>query len=272
MLRRWLMVLAVLMTPAAALAAPKPDLWERWTAHDPAATTTVDHGVWDRFIATYRVPGSDDVWRIAYGRVTETDRRALDGYLAALQAVPVSMLNRAEQKAYWFNFYNALTVKVILDHYPVDGIRDIDISPGFFADGPWGAKLVTIEGEAVSLDDMEHRILRPIWRDPRIHYGVNCASIGCPDMPPNAFTAANTDGLLDAGARAYVNHPRGAQIVDGRLEVSSIYDWFDEDFGGNDAGVIAHLKQYAEGDLRTGLEQVTRISSDSYDWALNDAE
>ena len=84
----------------------------------------------------------------------------------------------------------------------------------------------------MSLDDIEHRILRPIWRDPRIHYAVNCASIGCPDLFPEAITAANADAYLTRGARDYINDPRGAVVTGGRLTVSSIYKWFREDFGG----------------------------------------
>ena len=159
----------------------------------------------------------------------------------------------------------------MLDHYPVDGIRDIDISPGLFADGPWDKKLVEIEGEDVSLNDIEHRILRPIWRDPRIHYAVNCASIGCSNLRPTAFTAANSDALLTAAAQAYVNHPRGARVEDGKLIVSSIYVWFQEDFGGNDAGVIRHLIRYAAAGLGTRLAGVTSIHTHDYDWGLNDA-
>ena len=143
------------------------------------------------------------------------------------------------------------------------------ISPGLFADGPWGAKLITVEGEQVSLDDIEHRILRPIWRDPRVHYAVNCASLGCPDLHARAWIAEGLDASLDAAARTYVNHPRGARVEDGRLIVSSIYDWFEEDFGGSDAGVIAHLKTFAAPPLAQALSSITRVSDDRYDWRLN---
>ncbi len=161
-------------------------------------------------------------------------------------------------------------MKVVLDHYPVDSIRDIDISPGLFADGPWDKKLVEIEGESVSINDIEHRILRPIWRDPRIHYAVNCASIGCPNLQPPAFTAANTDALLAAAAQAYVNHPRGARVEDGKLIVSSIYVWFQDDFDGTDAGVIRHITRYADAVLQSQLAGVTSINTHEYDWRLND--
>ncbi len=253
-----------------ALFAPKAELWQRWAGHVATSTEAVDHRPWERFLKTYVAQADDGVNRAAYGRVTGADKRALDGYVNALAAIPISAYTRSEQLPYWINLYNALTVKVVLDHYPVASILDIDISPGLFANGPWNKKLVRIEGEMVSLNDIEHRILRPIWRDPRIHYAVNCASFGCPNLQPTAFTAANADALLTAAARAYVNHPRGARIEGGRLIVSSIYVWFQEDFGGSDAGVISHLERYAGPELRSRLAQVKRIGKHTYDWALND--
>lgn len=160
---------------------------------------------------------------------------------------------------------------MILTQYPVASIRDIDISPGFFADGPWDKKLVKIEGEQVSLNDIEHQILRPIWQDPRIHFAVNCASIGCPNLLPQAFTAANTDQLMDEAARAYINYPRGVRDENGQVVVSSIYAWFTVDFGGDEAGVIAHLKRYANAKTAALLED-TETLEDAYDWSLNGVE
>ncbi len=188
-----------------------------------------------------------------------------------MTAVPISAYKRDEQRAYWINLYNALTVKVVLDHYPVKTIRKISawFAIGLWR-GPWNRKLITVEGEGLSLNDIEHRILRPIWRDPRIHYAVNCASIGCPNLRKQAFTATNAETLLARGAREYLNHNRGAKIKDGRLIVSSIYVWFKEDFGDSDRGAIRHLQQYAESVLATALAHVKRIADDHYDWALND--
>lgn len=260
-------VIAIWSAPAGA--APKSELWDVWAVHDPASDTVVDHSAWNRFLGQYVRPGSDGINRVAYDEVTAADRKALDGYIDGLAAMPVRSLSRTEQFPFWVNLYNALTVRVVLEHYPVASIRDIDISPGFFADGPWGKKLTKVESEEVSLDDIEHRILRPVWRDPRIHYAVNCASLGCPNLPSHAMTAENTEAFLEEAAIAFINHPRGARIEDGGLRVSSIYDWFEADFGGSDAGVIAHLRQYAKGELAAGLATVTRIAGDDYDWRLN---
>ena len=253
-----------------ALFAPSANLWERWTANDPAATRSIDHGAWDRFLKTYVLASGDGINRVAYGRVSGSDGLGLKRYIAGLAAEPVSRLSRAEQLPFWINLYNALTVKLVLDHYPVKSIRDIDISPGWLARGPWNKKLIEIEGEKISLNDIEHRILRPIWRDPRIHYAVNCAAIGCPNLRTDAFTARNAEGLLSEAAVDYVNHPRGARIEDGELVVSSIYVWFQEDFGGDDEGVIAHLARYARAELKAGLAKAQKIGDFAYDWALNE--
>lgn len=207
--------------------------------------------------------------RVPYDEVSGADVAELDAYVSDLQDVSVSELDRDEQFAYWVNLYNAYTVKLVLDHYPVDSIRDIDLS-GLFTRGPWDKGLIEVEGETLSLNDIEHRILRPIWKDPRIHYVVNCASIGCPNLLPEPLTADSLEAQLDRAARGYVNHDRGAE-VDGRtLYLSSIYDWYEEDFDGNVDGVVDHLLQYAEprraADLR-GHDGRVRYR---YDWTLNE--
>ena len=253
----------------SALFAPSADLWPRWKAENPASTETLDHSAWDQILAARTAPGADGIARFDYAGVTAEEREALDGYIASLSAQRVTQLKRDEQRALWFNLYNALTVRLILDHPEAETIQDIDISPGLFSGGPWDAPLVEIEGEEVTLNDIEHRILRPIWRDPRIHYGVNCASLGCPDLPSKAFTAENTDALLEAGARAFVNHPRGVSVDGGAIKVSSLYAWFVEDFGGDDAGILAHIRRYAAADLGAALDGIDTIDDHDYDWALN---
>lgn len=252
-----------------ALLAPKAELWERWTAHDPKSAATVDHSEWDRLLARYVMTDPTRLNRFDYKGVTPADRQALKGYIARLARVSVGTYARPVQRAYWINLYNALTVDVVLDHHPVDSIRDIDISPGLFSDGPWGKALVSVEDTPLTLNDIEHRILRPIWRDPRIHYAVNCASVGCPNLAKKAYTAEAMEAMLDAGTRAYVNSPRGARVDKDGLTVSSIYAWFQDDFGGDDKSVIAHLRQFADPPLKKALAGRTSIDAHAYDWSLN---
>ena len=267
-----LLVLSALPVSAgSALAAPKADAWPRWEAHVAGSERAVDHDPWDAILAEVVSLGDDGVARVDYPTLTgDSLRGQLDGYIAQLASTPVSELDRAEQQAYWINLYNALTLQVMRDHYPVDSIQDVDISPGLFSSGPWGAELIAVEDEILTLDDIEHRILRPLWRDPRIHYAVNCASIGCPNLQGRAWRAATLDADLEAAAAAYVNHDRGFTVDDGDLLVSSIYDWFIADFGGNDEGVLRHLAQYASPDRQAILQSARRISDHRYDWALND--
>lgn len=252
-------------------AAPRPDLWARWQVHDSANTRTIDHSAWGKFLRRYLVTDHPSgINRVRYGAVTKEDKEALQTYLGSLQGTAISTLNRKEQKAYWINLYNALTVKLILDHYPVKSIRDIDISPGWFNDGPWGAKLVSIEDEQLSLNDIEHRILRPIWEDNRVHYAVNCASLGCPNLQAQPFTVKTMEALLEKAAREYINHPRGMTVQGEKARLSSIYDWFQEDFGGSEDGVRLHLLKYA-GPVRAQYLKSGNVDFFyAYDWNLNE--
>lgn len=273
--RRFVLSIALLALLSAfasgeRLFAPGPDLWPRWTAHDPESVKTIDHSAWDRFLGRHVRSDPSGVNLVDYAGVSEADRGALKQYLEDLAALPIGAYARDEQLAYWINLYNALTVDVVLDHYPVDSIRDIDISPGLFSVGPWGRKLVTVEGEALSLNDIEHRILRPIWQDPRIHYAVNCAAIGCPNLQAQAFTGDNADSMMEDAGRAFVNDPRGVSISGNRVTVSRIYDWFIEDFERSERGILRHLGEYAEPELAARLTDIGALHDTYYDWSLNE--
>lgn len=232
----------------------------------------------DALLGRHVSMAADGVTRVAYARwkASAADLAALEGWIANAATQRPSAMARAAAFAFWANLYNALTLKVVLDRYPLRSIREIrstgvPFDPRQF-NGPWRTRLVTVEGRAMSLDDIEHGVMRPTFRDPRVHYAVNCASIGCPNLRPRAFRAASLEAELDDAARAFVNHPRGAMVLpDGRLRVNSIYHWFREDFSGTEAGVVAHLRQYAAAPLAARLAQASTIAGHDYDWALNDA-
>jgi hypothetical protein len=244
------------------------------TVFAPSAIASDDdlHAVWDRLLAAYVIEGSDGVDRVDYDRLRghTADRAALDDYIASLEAQPVSTLTPDEQFALWANLYNAVTVRLIVEENPSRSI--MQIRPSLFSIGPWGAERVTVEGRALSLDDIEHAIMRPQFEAALVHYAVNCASIGCPDIRTRAWRAHTLAEDLDAAARAYVNHPRGVTITDRGLVISRIYKWYQEDFGGDDAGVIAHLLAYAEPELAQAIRSNPRIVRHAYDWALNRPE
>ncbi|MDE0309830.1 MAG: DUF547 domain-containing protein [Acidiferrobacterales bacterium] len=227
----------------------------------------IDHTQWSRLLSEY-IDQRGGLNYFRYRDVSEEDMETLEDYIENLQSVQVTRLDADEQFAYWINLYNALTVWVILEHYPIESIRDI--SYGLLTSGPWKEELTTVQGVELSLDDIEHRILRPVFQDSRIHYAVNCASIGCPNLQTTAFTSDNLEDLLEFSAEQYINHPRGARIVDGELIVSSIYDWYEEDFGGNEQSVIEHLLEYASTALGDELDDFDDIDDYEYDWALNE--
>ena len=258
---------------ATVTSAPQAELWDAWLPYDAESRIEVDHTAWDTILERYLI--TDDrsgVNLFAYSLVTSEDKSTLETYIRTLEAVAVERLNRDEQMAYWINMYNAVTVAVVLDHMPVKSIRDISLGGGLFTRGPWDAAVVTVNETSLTLNDVEHRILRPIWDDPRIHYAVNCASIGCPNLQGEAFTARNLEMQLEHAAREYINHERGVD-PDGRtLRLSSIYDWFSEDFGDTREAILGHIYRYAEADLRERLAPF--LAGDGrlryrYDWALN---
>ncbi len=262
----------LLLTPARIPAAPKSDLWDFWSDHDPASTVQVDHTQWDTFLRTYVIADHPSaVNRVRYASVAPGDRRALQRYIAEMERVAVLSLSRAEQFAYWVNVYNAVTVELVLEAYPVESIREIRAG-GLFATGPWDDPVFTVEGETVTLNDIEHRILRPIWNDRRIHFIVNCASIGCPNLWPRALTADNTEAALYESERAYLGHERGVTVRGGRVTASSIFDWYREDFARTEADLIAYWSEFAPDtvarDLRAAGDR-PRIRYE-YDWQLNE--
>lgn len=229
---------------------------------------TANHAAFDALLRRRARNSRDGVVRVDYAgwKASAADRASLRAYIASLSRLNPQSLTRPEQFAFWANLYNAVTLDVVLVAWPVRSIRDIrsGITPG-----PWRRKLATVAEVELSLDDMEHNILRHGWSDPRVHYAVNCASISCPNLPLRALRGATLGPSLDAAARAYVNSPRAVTFDGDTLVVSSIYKWYADDFGGSDARVIAHLARYANEPLKTRLRAATRIGRDTYDWSLN---
>ncbi len=251
-----------------SFAAPKSDLWPFWDKSNDSNTSTISHTDWQIILDNYlSYDAKEQIHLFDYSSLNSNaqDKKILEDYINTLTSIKIRDFSKREQLAYWINLYNAVTLKLILDEYPVDSIRDI----GSLFTQPWDIDLIVIEGQDVTLNDIEHRILRPIWKDPRIHYVVNCASISCPDLAPTAFTAVNTDDLMTAQAKAYINNKRGVNIENNRLLLSSIYDWYEIDFGNNLEEVIEHLKIYAEDDLSSELSSFTRARYD-YNWDLNE--
>ena len=259
------------MVLAVACGAPESREIAGWDASDESNAERIEHAAWQEILDAYVRPDEAGVNLVDYAALKESaaDSAKLAAYLEELQGIDPTGYARAEQMAYWINFYNALTVQTVASEYPVDSIRDIHetLIPN---SGPWQDVRARVNGRDLTLDDIEHGILRPIWRDPRIHYAVNCAAYGCPNLRRTVFTAANLEAQLEAGARAYVNDLRGVDFVDEDFIVlSGIYTWFVEDFGDSEEGVIAHLVEYADADLASRLEDFAGAIDYEYDWSVN---
>ena len=251
-----------------AQAAPTAELWSFWDVSDAASSQRVDHAPWQNFLDRYLRTGADGINRVAYEKaVGDGGRERLQAYLDYVTAMDPRTLNRKEQLAYFINLYNALTVEVVFK-YPRKG-SILRMGKGFFVfTGPWDDKLVNIAGQDVTLNDIEHRILRPIWQDRRIHFAVNCASLGCPDLRKTAFQADNAEFLLNSGESDYINHPRGVMFdSQGRLTLSSIFDWYQVDFATTESTLLTYLAQHhAQSEVLSKYDG--RISYE-YDWSLN---
>lgn len=248
----------------AACAPEQGSLGEESFSTAADSTDQIDHSAWNTLLGEYVSEGPDGVNLVDYGRMEVEASDALSAYLTDMQAIDIESFSADEQFAFWVNLYNAATVDVILKNWPVDSIRDV----GILTLGPWKDDAVTVSGRVLSLDNIEHDILRPEWQDVRIHYAVNCASIGCPNLATQAYTASKLEEMLDAAASAFVNHPRGFGGQPGAIIASSIFDWYQSDWGTVE-DVLDHARQYAVGPAAKLLEGATDISGYDYDWAIN---
>ncbi|NWG70508.1 MAG: DUF547 domain-containing protein [Parvularculaceae bacterium] len=241
----------------------------RFAQRDPASGVVIDASAYAAFLSQHVRKQPDGATLVAYASAGPTEKRELAGFIETLEAVDPIRLNRDEAFVYWVNLYNALTIRLILDHYPVRSIRYIRSSP--FSIGPWDKKVTRVAGVALSLNDIEHRILRAYFDDNRVHYALNCASIGCPNIKESPWTSASLQADLDKAARDFINSPRGVVAASGKLTASSIYEWYRKDFGDTDRELLDHLARYAEAELAHELRRAKKISRFRYDWSLNEA-
>jgi hypothetical protein len=228
----------------------------------------MSHAAFDAILKRHVRPDGAGYNRVDYRAMKRESRAALASYLDDLQAARPSAFSAAGAHAYWINLYNAATLGVVLDHYPVASIRDIDLGGKLFASGPWSKRFLSVAGEALSLDDIEHRIVRPIFADPMSHYALNCASYSCPNLAARAYTGRNRRALMAEGAAAYVNHERGVAVARGTITASKIYSWYAADFGGR-GRLKSHWMGLAE-PRRAAAIGDARIGRFRYDWSLND--
>ncbi len=255
--------------PLHAGGGTPADLWEFWNVRNDANPTIVDHSAWDTLLERYLVTSHESgINRFRYGDLTPADRRQLDRYVSRLTSMDPRQLSGDEQLAYWLNLYNALTVRTISEHYPVADPRDLRFGR-FNRQDLWSAELVQIARQPVSLNDIEHRILRPIWQEHRIRFGLACGTLSCPNLQPRAYTGATVRTTLYAAAREYINHARGVLLENGQLTVSSLFDWYRDDFADDDKSLVKLFAHYKEDRAALYLLGFNGEIEYHYNWALN---
>ena len=220
----------------------------------------VDHSLFDSLLKKY-VQGSN----VNYQSFKQDEAR-LDDYLKILEQADPDTLSKNEQFAFYINAYNAWTIKLILTGYPgVESIKDLG---GFFSN-PWKKKIVRMNGKIITLDEIEHAILRPRFKDPRVHFAINCASKSCPLLRPETYLGSILDSQLNDAARRFINDPKHNYLDGNDLYVSSIFKWFGEDFNQD---IIGFFIQFAQDGLQENLKNKTNsitIHYLDYDWSLN---
>ena len=264
---------ASFLTSGLVQAAPKSELWEYWSAHESESAGEVDHLLWQTLLTRHVIAGTDGINRVSYGTFDDTSKALLSQYINALSQAKPTQLNRNEQLAYWVNLYNAQTIQVVLDHPKKDSI--LSMGP-FLAFGPWDEPYLEIEGKPVTLNDIEHRILRPIWRDHRLHYVLNCASIGCPNLSRSAYTPANMAAQLAQAEQTFLQHPRAVSFSDSNtLQLTSLFDWYQTDFADNEKQLLDYVAQQRQ-DLAERIATLAKLKKPKikyvYDWSLNKAD
>ncbi len=194
------------------------------------------------------------------------DEKLLDNYLSILSQTDVKSLSGNNLFAFYINVYNAFTIKLILTKYPgINSIKEI----GNFFSNPWSKKFILLRGRTVSLDHIEHDILRPKFKDPRVHFAINCASKSCPPLLNEPYEGKTLETQLDDQTKKFINDKKNTFIKGDTLFISKIFKWFKKDFSDNP---LSFIKRHASGELKEELNshgENINLSYQTYDWSLN---
>ncbi|MFY9824418.1 MAG: DUF547 domain-containing protein [Thermoanaerobaculia bacterium] len=249
-----LALLAVLAAPAAAAAPP-------------------DYRVWGELLSKDYDPAKG----MNYKALKANDKKAMDDLRRQMATVDVQALSRPDQLAYWINLYNINVVGLVVDHYPIDSIKDLSTDP-FTKLNVFKKDSVQTKKGAISLNDVENDKIREGFKDPRIHFAINCAARSCPPIRTEPYEGAKISDQLDDQVRKFLNGPHGARLekngVQVVIHVTKIMDWFSADFQKWGNGQINFLKRFVSGGKRNQMDAAGNqidVKFDNYDWKLNDA-
>lgn len=224
----------------------------------------VSHQIWDRLLKKH----VDEKGLVDY-KGLKNDQTELRNYLELLgKAAPnKKSWTRDEQLAYWINAYNAFTVELILNHYPVESIKDIGSGPLItFVNSPWDIKFIEIGNKKLDLNNIEHGIIRKDFDDSRVHFALVCAARSCPELRNEAYTGAKLDRQLEEEAISFINNTARNKITEGKIKISKYFDWYAGDFEADGKSIIDYLNQFS----KTKISKNAAVEFLDYDWKLNE--
>lgn len=249
-----LVLLAAFVAPVAAAAPP-------------------DYKPWGDLLAKYYDPAKG----MNYKELKDHDKKAIDDLRHQMATVEIQALSRPDQLAYWINLYNINVVGLVVDHYPIASIKDLSTDP-FIKLNVFKKDSVTTKNGALSLQTIEDTKIREGFKDPRIHFAINCAAKSCPPIRTEPYEGAKLGDQLDDQVRKFLAGPQGARTEKNSgelvIHVTKIMDWFSADFQKWAGGPIAFLKRYVPRETRNQMDAAGNqidVKFDDYDWKLNDA-
>ena len=221
----------------------------------------IAHSTWDSLLQRHVTA---EGWVDYEGFIA--DSIPLNAYLDLLRRNHPNKRNwsKNERLAYWINAYNAFTVKLVADHYPVASIKDIKNGIPF-VNTVWDIKFIEIEGQIYDLNNIEHGIIRPKFKEPRIHFAVNCAARSCPKLSNRAYTPENLDTQLTKAAQDFLADTNKNQIAANEVRLSKIFSWYGLDFKSNGTSIISYINQFAPVQVADDADKTYL----DYDWSLN---
>ncbi len=229
----------------------------------------VNYESYEKFLSSSMIRGGDGVSRLHIGQINNSDRRLLNESLSAMMRAQPSTLNPDAAKAYWINLYNLLVINILLENWPVNDIRTAEGGSTLIpASQIWNTDRIIVQGVELSLDDIEHKILRSYFRDPRIHFALALHTFSSPYPLNRPYRGTTIDSDLDEAGRKYVNRIGIVRTRTDGLILPTILRWYQEDFGNNEAEAILFLNHFAEGKTAAILKGKTEIGAYEYDWKL----
>ena len=260
----------VFMFSNVALSAPKSKLIEFWNDSESNSRMQVNHDDWQAILNAYvQDDHPSGINRFNYEAVTASDAQKLKDYIDYLELLEPRQLNLNEAQAYWINLYNALVLDQTVDVYQTGSSRDVRrLLRGGLRSMSWGKNIATVAMQGISLNDIEHGILRPIWKDSRIHFAISTGALSGANMLKTAFNGENNEELLEQSKQKFFSHDKAVRVDGKRIVLNSVFNWYRDDFAPSKASLLSYIRANVSDEIRKSIEELSRTRYE-YIWVLN---